>query len=250
MANVLICIPQYKLMPQEKVIEIAKSLGLKGYEPSGMCLHPKVDIALMNQLELPTHYVRFVRIVGDGQLDRARAWLFAQFLKPMPDGRTWDYMLMLDDDIEWPIFALDRMIQADKQLIGAAYAFKDRHGPKAGKSVCRPFPDQLEPDENGLLEIEYLNGGFMLIRRDAFEIMMEAYPELEFQENITDERARTFAFWQPMIHDNGRYREYLSEDYAFCRRARDAGIKIWLDCKIVLTHWDGDYPFRLEVVQR
>ncbi len=31
-------------------------------------------------------------------------------------------------------------------------------------------------------------------------------------------------------------RTYLSEDYAFCRRWRDLGGRIWLDTEGVLTH--------------
>ena len=41
----------------------------------------------------------------------------------------------------------------------------------------------------------------------------------------------------------------LSEDWAFCQRAKDAGFPIWLDPSIRLAH-HGDYAFTLEDLLR
>jgi hypothetical protein len=59
----------------------------------------------------------------------------------------------------------------------------------------------------------------------------EAHPELV--ADLAGE-GRTVMVFEPMIEPETG--EYLSEDYAFCRRWRDLGGEVWADIENPLTH--------------
>ncbi len=146
--------------------------------------------------------------------------------------------------------AIDSMIRADKPVIGAPYAYKVDNGPKAGKSVCKYLPGEV-PDENGILKIRWLNGGFTFWRADALLKMVDHFPELRYQRFQDAEGdqlgfAESYGFWIAMVHtlETGQ-RILLSEDYASCERARQAGLEIFLDTKIQLAHWSGSFSFKV-----
>jgi hypothetical protein len=89
------------------------------------------------------------------------------------------------------------------------------------------------------VEIAEGGTGFMMIRRATFEKFAKAYPETSY----LPDHART------ENHDGSREihtyfdcqidpetRRYLSEDYWFCHKARQAGMKVWICPWIQLTH--------------
>jgi hypothetical protein len=71
----------------------------------------------------------------------------------------------------------------------------------------------------------------MLIRRDVIEALVQRHPELRYAADALDRESglageHLTALFQPMIDpDTGHL---LSDDYAFCRRVRDAGFRLWL----------------------
>jgi hypothetical protein len=68
--------------------------------------------------------------------------------------------------------------------------------------------------------------GFMMIHRSVLGKMIKELPNIEYESDHIREMGRGFkvhAFFDCEIRE-GRY---LSEDYLFCRRARDLGYKIW-----------------------
>jgi hypothetical protein len=81
------------------------------------------------------------------------------------------------------------------------------------------------------LEIGEGGTGFMLIPRETFEKFNAAYPELRYKpdhvrtENFGGDRDIT-AYFDCVIDPETR--RYLSEDYFFCKKAREIGLKIWL----------------------
>jgi len=85
----------------------------------------------------------------------------------------------------------------------------------------------------GLIELLYAGTGFLLVRREAYLAIQRT---LELQ--ICNERfgQPLIPFFHPMLHpiDDGHW--YLAEDYAFCQRARAAGLRIFADTSIRLWH--------------
>ncbi len=69
--------------------------------------------------------------------------------------------------------------------------------------------------------------------------VFETHPELAFRTDPGERAAHGIAdsepsFFLPMIDPDSR--ELLSDDYAFCRRARDADFRIWLAPWVRTTH--------------
>ena len=88
----------------------------------------------------------------------------------------------------------------------------------------------------------------MCIKRDVFRQMMEKYPGLNYvPDGPPNPQAHLhWLFFDCMVDpDSGRY---LSEDYAFCRRWRDIGGKIWVDLQCKLLHL-GQHNFRGDLAE-
>ena len=90
-----------------------------------------------------------------------------------------------------------------------------------------------------LVELTRLGTGMMLIRRDVLEHLRDVHPELIYRPDAEERRGyglgeQVHALFQPMIEPETQF--MLSDDYAFCRRARDAGFRIWLAPWVRTSH--------------
>lgn len=250
MARVFIALPQYRALPIEKEMELAESFGFKNWRAFG--LHPMCakSLSLLNKT---LHQYELNILRNDALIERSRSTLFGGWLAEWNRGNKFDYFMCLDEDIEFDASSVVRMIESGKDIVGGAYAFKTVTGAKIGKSVCKYLPDEV-PDENGILRIRWLNGGFMLIKAEALFRMIEKHPDLYYQRFETDRDdpscriKESYGFWMAMVytHDDGK-RVLLSEDYAFCERARQAGLEIYLDTTAKLTHWQGTQAYNIGV---
>jgi hypothetical protein len=96
--------------------------------------------------------------------------------------------------------------------------------------------------------LKYIGTGFLCVKREVFEKMIVAYPELRFREDYGN-RAIAHDFWsmgvyrtlrlatngklEPDQTDEGRY---LSEDWYFCQRWLDLSGEIFGHTKVALRH--------------
>jgi hypothetical protein len=74
-----------------------------------------------------------------------------------------------------------------------------------------------------------------MIMREALQGIVDAHPELTADLSELGHGPETVA----MVFDTlieAETGQYLSEDYAFCRRWRDLGGEIWADVEARLTH--------------
>ena len=90
-----------------------------------------------------------------------------------------------------------------------------------------------------LVELSRLGTAMMLIRRAVLEAMRGALPDLVFRPDPGERQAHGIgetepSFFSPLIDPETR--GLLSDDYAFCRRVRDAGLRIWLAPWVKTTH--------------
>ena len=96
------------------------------------------------------------------------------------------------------------------------------------------------------LEIAEGGTGFMLIPRETLEKYRDAYPELRYRpdhvrtDNFDGTRDIT-AFFDCIIDPKSR--RYLSEDYFFCRKAKEIGLRTWM-CPWMKLHHVGTYIFK------
>lgn len=189
---------------------------------------------------------------------RQRAEALIHFLK-LP---TYTHLFWIDGDVGFePQIAL-RLLLSDFDVVGGAYPIKvinwPRNGfpepltPKAFRDATNRFPvnsaDRNRPtplviDADGFMEVTELPTGFMVIKRRVIDLMIEKYPDLAY---TPDEPAGgpkegfCWRFFDTMVEPETR--RFLSEDYAFCRRWRDIGGKVYLDTTANLTH-QGSHLF-------
>jgi len=186
---------------------------------------------------------------GDALITRARSRLAARFLA---HGQA-THLMFVDADIGFAPENVFRLLDAQKPVIGGVYPIKRiewdkaRAAAKAGAQdlmaaslgyVIRfiPTPDHSVAIDDGIAKVAYVGTGFMLIERAAMQGIVDAHPELnarmgDMGDRLGDEAVMVF---ETMIEPETG--QYLSEDYAFCRRWQDLGGEIWADMASRLTH--------------
>ena len=91
--------------------------------------------------------------------------------------------------------------------------------------------------DNGAISVHDAGTGFMCIKRSVIEKLIEAYPELKFNDDtgsMSDEEKKwTYAFFNSYVDDDGRF---VSEDYGFCRYWQKLEGKVWVDPAIEIQH--------------
>lgn len=140
---------------------------------------------------------------------------------------SWTHIMWIDADIQFMPQFIHSMILEDKDIVGGLY-------PKKAFPIdfasC-PVPDGDHTDD--LFETYFVATGFMLVKREVVEKMVEHYrEELHMKYQSQDDIVHLF---HPII-DRETDDLFLTEDYAFCKRARDIGFKCYVSKKFALPH--------------
>ncbi len=142
------------------------------------------------------------------------------------------HMLCIDSDIAWNPIDVQRMINFDEDFTASLY-------PARGPDKCFLFRGvygenkRMDFSEKKLLEMEYIPAGFMLLKRNVLEKMIEFFPNLYYEpKDESLKHTKGYCLFDTEVWDG----EFWGEDYVFCRRARQAGFRIWIDPTIVLNH--------------
>ena len=174
------------------------------------------------------------------------------------------HLFWIDSDIEFEPAQACRLLLADRDVVAGIYPIKNLNWPAEGvpepmtldEYVVRhatfpfnPLGHWEEPviprlDEDGFIEVAEAPTGFMCIKREVFTKMIAAYPELNYMPEGADKRAMSHLYW--LFFDclvDPETKRYLSEDYAFCKRWRDIGGKVYADFHSDFGHL-GQYMFR------
>lgn len=141
------------------------------------------------------------------------------------------HMMWLDADIEFESEHVAKLWNMDADIAVGVYAMK-----KQDKQWFAAWKDgALVKDLDRFtapIEVDYAGTGFMLIRRSVIEALSAQ------SESYEGPNGRVPALYMTPIHNDG----FESEDYHFCRIARDAGFKIMMDPSVRLKHW-GQYAY-------
>lgn len=210
-------------------------------------------------------------IANESLITRARNDMAYYFLNHADSKGYYDYLMFIDADIQFDGDYVLRLIVHDKDVATGAYPMKvinynniENKALPVEKLVSLTTEYALnikitDPEKAKLNQVEMVGGlievfdagtGFMLIKRDVFKKMIEAYPEILYVKDmkairpdgsIDDSTNKQHAFFDTSIDDDSK--RYLSEDYTFCRRWQKLGGKIWVDPEIVLNHI-GTHTFR------
>ena len=171
----------------------------------------------------------------DCHVDDARNFLVQEFLATEAP-----YMVFIDDDVGFTTEALAKLISfKDADIVGGAYPLKQD---------IEDYPTRIRADvpvmqarEDGLLEVEGVPTGFMRISRKVLETLSEKRKHMYYVPTgaQADDRRCQVIFERMMV--NGKR---WSGDLNFCREARQAGFKVFVDPEMEFSHqgnkrWDG-----------
>ncbi len=163
-------------------------------------------------------------ISGDALIGRSRSRASTQFLK---DNQA-PYMIFLDTDITFSPEELEKLIkalQAGYDVVAGAYGVAN-----GSRLAIRGVEDQLKID-GGIHEVEYVSTGFMGISRKCLEKIRD---DLKLPLLHKGEWCECYPFFE-----SGRYEPemfYISEDWDFCNKARQAGYKVYFHTGCLVDH--------------
>lgn len=148
------------------------------------------------------------------------------------------HMMMCDADMGWPTQLIIDMLNFDKPVAGCFYAKKEWPAKAVGRDlVTKTVNDVVD----GFLPVEGVGGGVLMVQREAIAAMIDKLPD-DVDYNIAGHPAsktlgsyggkRMLRFFDPMWIGKTR----LSEDLAFCHRARECGFDVWANVEHHISH--------------
>ena len=175
----------------------------------------------------------------------------------------YDKLLFIDADIGWDYNDVCRVLNTNKPIIGGVYPNKafpltlnfnslldhasifekvEAKGLKTYRKTVDKFIDYRDmyaDKTTGEVEVMHITTGFMVVDvKKVFEKLKDKvanYSQMDFYSGISKQLYEFF----PVGVKNGVLE---SEDWAFCSLAREAGIPVYLNTKVILNH-TGSYTF-------
>lgn len=210
--------------------------------------------------------VKFSFLFNESLITRARNYLVDEFLRS-----DCTHLLFIDSDVHYNPQDVVALMALDKDVIGGPYPKKAINWNNVA-AAARKHPD-MEPRElenlvgdyvfnvvHGTkqfqvtepLEVLEIGTGFMMVKREVFSKMEQAYPNIRYrpdhlgQANFDGSRY-IHAYFDTVIDTKdsitgGGSDRYLSEDYMFCQMWRKIGGQIYL-CPWMRTQHIGTYAF-------
>jgi len=200
----------------------------------------------------------FSALFNESLIQRGRNALVHGFLKTEAT-----HLMFIDSDIRFNPEDVITMEMADKDIICGIYPKKEINWNSVEKAVKEGVPTHELKNYTGSLvvnlvdyqgevtvpvnqPVEIWNGGtgFMLIKRSVFEKLMPVVDKYRNDVMVLSgdlQHAEEIAEFFPVFIEKESQR-LLSEDYAFCKIARDNGIKVWAAPWVRLGHF-GSYLF-------
>jgi hypothetical protein len=120
-----------------------------------------------------------------------------------------EYLLFLDSDMTFPRTTLRRLLDHGRDVVGATYSTRTSPFKELGTRL-QPKAADAPP---GLVEMTRIPTGCLLIRMAVFRHLSKPYFRF-----ATDEASGSIT----------------GEDYLFCDRVRDSGLRVWCDTALSL----------------
>jgi glycosyltransferase involved in cell wall biosynthesis len=172
-----------------------------------------------------------------------------------------DYILWIDSDMGFPPDTALRLLAHDKDIVGATY--NQRVKPYRTLGRAKRLPNETpeitsrRAHAGGLVEMEEMPGGMMLIRTDVyrrvpwpwyfetyyrpeamkgFRDMLRDYAQVPMPRDLEERMMSVPGFkdWlaQEHAHEGQLGAEYISEDINFCIKAKRYGYRLWCDLNL------------------
>jgi hypothetical protein len=100
-----------------------------------------------------------------------------------------------------------------------------------GPSITTPRPD-------GLQQVRYIGTGLMMIRRTVFERFIESLgSKIAYVTHGAPPDNQRYDFFPQGLYRQPDDQTYLlHEDWGFCRRCHELGIRIFADTRLAIAH--------------
>ena len=185
---------------------------------------------------------------NESLITRGRSILVEKFLKTTKA----THFLFIDSDIVFNEETILRMLRSDRDIVCGPYSKKglmyndiyQLENPTVKQLQTKGIGYNINflkqsnhPVDNGFMEVLEAATGMMMIKRHVLEKLRDKHTELVVKNDIPGSRDSIPEYcmlFDTMICPESR--RFLSEDYAFCRLARDAGFSIFIDCLATLGH--------------
>lgn len=213
-------------------------------------------VSIFTQARVP---FQFSYMMNESLITRARNSLAHDFLET-----DCTHLMFIDADIGFNPADILRMINTNKDIICGIYPKKEIDWIQVDKAVKAGVPAQdlknhtgafvvnlvddapsAEGNRNSPIQIANGGTGFMLIQRKVFEALIGKVPTYNndmFLAVDTDRKTKVInEFFATSIDTNSGNR-LLSEDYHFCKIAREQGFTVWAAPWAYLQHC-GSYIF-------
>jgi hypothetical protein len=202
--------------------------------------------------------VSFSFMFNESLVQRARNGLANVFMKK-PECT---HLMFIDADIRFNAADIISMMEADKDIICGIYPKKEINWRTVDMAVKKGYPQEALRHFTGSMVVNLVDyegevtvprdqpveifaggTGFMMIKRevlDKLKPVVNSYVN-DVGDTSGELKADTIAEFFPVFIEKETNR-LLSEDYAFCKIARDNGIKIYAAPWVSLGHF-GTYLF-------
>lgn len=177
----------------------------------------------MLQSDIP-HTLAFLN--NESAIHRARNQLVKRFLET-----DYEALMFIDSDIGFKPIDVAKLWALNADIAVGCYRMK-KPGSKYAAWVNGKLVDDLDQFDEPI-EVDYAGTGFMLIRREVFEVLET---DVITEKVPGGTRKRYFTF------DNVQDGVELAEDYNFCMLARSTGHKVVMDPTVRLKHY-GLYAY-------
>ena len=161
----------------------------------------------------------------------------SQLISMAAELEDWTHVLFVDNDMGFEPMDVMRLLIADQDIVAGTAPAKSY--PLHGNNATT---HHLQEKDWGY-EVNYVGSGFMLIKRQVIDTMMDHYWNTKsFQMpdgNHYDQTRVTYVDLFDTITAGSHVQDkrlYLTEDYAFCTRAKACGFKVWSHKHVKLSH--------------
>lgn len=132
---------------------------------------------------------------------------------------NFQWLFFLDDDVTLPPNALQVLLSSKLDIVSGLYYRRNIPIAPVALMEAKPKPTFINGFQaNSVFEVDLVGAGCLLISRKALETV--GSPWFEWLMDRAD------------IPEDQR----CSEDFAFCRKAKKAGLKVWLDTRVQCQH--------------
>ena len=212
--------------------------------------------AKCNEKQIPI----MLQLMKSSLITQGRNLCVAEFLNT-----DFTHMLFIDSDIQFNTESIFKMLSKDQELLSIPYPMKNIQWDKVlnkwkdipdmtftqVSTSGNKYPVRLKDQEDDIncvdemIELSHSMTGCMLIKREALEKMVTAYPELTIkQETVVD--GKTIV--KPNLYNffdtywSNKTKTYTGEDFYFCKLWTSIGEKIYALTDEEISHI-GEYKY-------